>query len=184
MWHLLCVSTVMPPPGPSSTVQFFKTVRPLPLSTRHGERFAGLSTGFVLRRIVLELDELALGPDARRVGVEARAGHAYNRELVVEHEAVVLVGASDRRTVLARDPRALLGRARRGLLPQVAPHGNYDGSAGARRDRRDTSKMFSPKPLTEPWLENCSLMAASSVDSVTTNTGASLRRVSSAGATL
>ena len=23
-----------------------------------------------------------------------------------------------------------------------------------------TSKMFSPKPLTEPWLENCSLMAA------------------------
>ena len=52
MWHLLCVSTVMPPPGPSSTVQFFKTVRQLPLSTRHGERFAGLSTGCVLRRIV------------------------------------------------------------------------------------------------------------------------------------
>ena len=48
-----------------------------------------------------------------------------------------------------------------------------------------TSKMFSPKPLTEPWLENCSLMAASSVLSVTTKTGASLtRRVSSLGCTL
>ena len=44
--------------------------------------------------------------------------------------------------------------------------------------------MFSPKPLTEPWLENCSLMAASSVLSVTTKTGASLRRVSSLGRAL
>ena len=41
MWHLLCVRTVMPPPSPSSTVQFFMTVRPLPLRTRHGERLSG-----------------------------------------------------------------------------------------------------------------------------------------------